>query len=374
MLTPQRFRWVTLVVALFAFVEATPREARADGAPIAERRVIDVVIAATPEDAAQVKDSLGELLHRVGLETRVTVTDRIPAEHDRGAPSADVLVRVWIDLRADDIATIELADARAERPLLRRSVPREGSRAVLFEEVAHVVQAATESVIADTNSPRAPASDAGAQSIAAPPTESRPAPAERPTEIPAVRAAWSVALAPFVAGGSYGRGDDLVFGAGVGGRLDRGHGAWRPALWLLGEYRPPFGNHTEPVAIRASVWSLRALPALQLFYTPRVLVEIAAGGGVDVLTISPGPSASGARIERDAAQASLIFTGALIAHVSLTQSLRVFVLAAIDGDATPRRYVVVAGSTRTTLLEPMAIRPGIALGFSFDVAGSRGTP
>ncbi len=365
---------MSLVVALVAFVAAASRDARADASTVATRRVIDVVIAGTAEDAALVKDSLGELFHRVGLETRITTTDRIAAEHERGEPSADTLVRVWIDVRAEDIATIELSDARADRPLLRRSVPREGSRAVLFEDVAHVVQAATESLIADAPSSPPPPATAGAPPIATPPPVLRPTPAERPTPIPVTPGRWNVGLATFVSGTSYARDTRLVFGAGVGARLDFGRGPWRPAFWIFGEYRPPFGDDMQSVDVRTSVWSLRALPALQLVDTPRFLLEIAAGGGFDVVSLSPGKNSAGAHFERDTTNASPILTGALVAHVTLAQSFRVFALAMVDGDVTPRRYVVAEGSTHTTIFEPLAVRPGVALGFSFDVAGSGGAP
>jgi hypothetical protein len=183
-----------------------------------------------------------------------------------------------------------------------------------------------------------------------------------------------VGLATLVSGEPFTHDSGVVFGAGIGARLDPGRAAWRPALWILGEYHPPFGGDAQPVGVRTSVWSLRALPMLQLFDSTRVLVEAGAGGGVDIVSLSPGENAGGAHFASTPVEASPILTGALAAHLTLAPSFRVFVLATIDGDAKPRRYVVATGPEHTTISEPLAVRPGIAIGFAFDVAGSGGTP
>jgi len=339
--------------------------ARADppAAPdTASRHVVDVVIAGDPDEARAAEGSLRELLRRVGLDLRVTTVDRLPAE--RGASSADVAARAWIDLRADNGALVEVADAQAERTFERRIVAQEGSRAVLIEDVAHVVQAAAES-IASGAPPPPPLHETPPPIVAVvpPPIQARVvAPDTTPPRVES--SSWSLALAGFFTAAPYEHDARAVVGAGGGVRFDAG----RFATWAFGAYHVPFGDDSPPVPLHARVWSMRLVPTFELVDTSAFLFEAGAGAGVDVFSISPGVTSSDVMaLDANRTEASPILTALLAAHVRLGASARAFVAATIDWDLDPRRYVLAPAGASSPLIAPLVVRPGVSIGFSFDV-------
>jgi hypothetical protein len=325
------------------------------------RHVVDVVIAGAPDEVLAAEGSLLELLRRVGLDLRVTAVDRLPAEH--GPSSPDAAARAWIDLRADNGALVEVADARAERTFERRVVAQEGSRAVLIEDVAHVVQAAAESIAAGAPPPPPPSPVAPPPVIAVvPPPVQVVAP---DTTTPRSQSSpWSLALAAFFTAAPYAHDAGAVVGGGAGLRLDAG----RFGAWAFGAYHAPFGDDSPPVPLHATVWSVRLVPTFELVDSPRFLLEAGAGGGVDVFSISPGVTSSSVMmLDANRTEASPILTALLAAHVRLGASARVFIAGTVDWDLDPRRYVLASGGASSPLVAPLTVRPGISVGLSFDV-------
>ncbi len=327
----------------------------------ATRHVVDVVIAGDPDEVLATEGTLRELLRRVGLDLRVTTVDRLPPEH--GPSSPDVAARAWIDLRADNGALVEVADARAERAFERRVVAQDGSRAVLIEDVAHVVQAAAESIAAGAPPPRPPIRETPLRVVAVVPPAAQAPLATPDATTPRVQASpWSLALAGFFTAAPYARDAGAVVGAGAGLRFDAG----RFAAWAFGAYHVPFGDDSPPVPLHASVWSVRLVPTFELVDASGFLLEAGAGGGVDVFSISPGATASGVTmLDASRTEASPILTALVAAHVRIGTSARAFVAGTIDWDLDPRRYVLAGASS--PLIAPFTVRPGVSIGFSFDV-------
>jgi hypothetical protein len=356
-----------VILASIASVGAHLRHADA-----AEARVVEVAIAGSPDDAAALSASLKELLGRLGLETRI-VDASAPASP---ASSSSAVARVGIDLRSSTGAYVVLTDTRAARPAALRSIARTngGSQTVLLEEVAHVVQAAVESMLAAAP-PAASAAPPAPSSSPPPEAISPPGASEAPRDAaPASHVTWSLDLATFASGMSMARDADVVFGAGGGARADLGRGAWRPALWLLGAYHVPFGANGTRVDLRASVWSVRLLPAVTLFESKRFLLELAGGPGLDIFALSssnrPPPNT---RVDANRTDVSLVASSMLAAHVGMGRGSELLVAGVLDWDLSPREYVMV-GESHDTLLRLLRFRAGVSVGFTFDVAGSGDAP
>lgn len=353
-------------VALIATLGATSN-ARADDAPaVAAKRVVDVVIIGPADDAAAIEGSLRELLRRLGLEMRVSRADRVPDEADRGAPAPDVAVRVWIDVRAADVAHVEIVDARGVRPSVKRDVAREGTRSILVEDVAHVVQAATESILSISPAPPPPPPRPPKQDAAPPP--------RREEAAAAPRANWSFDLATFASATPYARDNGVVLGAGAGARVGFAGDAWHPALWITGAYHAPFGHEGSPLELRTTVWSVRVMPAARVVDAGRFSFDFGAGGGADFFVLSPGAAPQGATVDAGRTEVSPILGAIFVARFALTASASAFLGATIDWDLKPRRYVVVTGDARDAIVSPLVVRPGLTLGLSFDLVGSWRAP
>jgi hypothetical protein len=361
--------------ALSIAIVAAASRALADGdagGTGAHARIVDVVIVGPPDDARALESSLRELLERLGLEMRASRADMLPA--DRAAIGDDVAARVWIDLREGDVAHVEIVARGAS---VKRDVAREGTRTVLLEDVAHVVQATTESIL--TNIPRverdagapldaAPPPDAPVEAVAPPPPRSHEdagAPSMPPSG-PTVGVATFASVAPFAS-------SSVVFGAGAGARVGFRE-TWHPALWITGAYHAPFGHDGEPLDLHVSVWSARALGTAGLVDAGRFSMEAGAGGGVDVFVLSPGAASAGATVDASRTDVSPILTGILTARYAMSTTASAFLALTVDFDLRPRKYVVTDGDSRSALVSPFVMRPGLALGLSFDVVGARSSP
>ena len=370
-------RGAGLGISLAVSLAATARVARPNEpepqAPAS--RAVEVVIAGSEEDAQALERSLGELLRRLGLTLRATRVERLDPQASGPLPEAGVVVRVAIDLHSQGGALVVMSDPRTNRSSMRRVVGQD-SQAVLLEEVAHVVQAGTESLLAGESPPPETHEDAGAP-VAAPPPPPRPIAriAAHDAEALPPRAEagqWNLDGVAVASGESFASGYGIVFGVGAGARFDLGREALRPALWLVGEYHLPFGNTGLPVELHASVWSARVLPTLQLIATPRFLLEAGAGCGFDVFALSPGAVVAGTQQSASRTDVSAILSGLVVGHLSFSPSANVFLAATLDWDLTPREYLVASGPLRTALIAPLGVRPGISAGFAFDVAGVGG--
>jgi hypothetical protein len=358
----------TLELAASPFAHADPPAAPEATA----RHVVDVLIAGDPEEAHAAEASLRELLRRVGLDLRVTIVDRLPADRTPSAP--DVAARAWVDLRVDNGALVEVADSSAERTYERRIVAQEGSRAVLLEDVAHVIQAAAESIASGAPPPSAPPppvhQTAPPVVVVAPPPAPAIVVAPDTTPVGATPAPWSLALVGFFNATPYAHDTAAAFGGGGGVRFATG----RFGLWGFGAYHAPFGNDSPPVPLHASVWSARVVPTLELYDTSAFLLEAGAGGGLDVVSLSPGTTSSNVMtLDAKRTEVSPILTALVAAHARLGSGARLFVAGTLDWDLDPRRYVASSSGISSSLLAPLTVRPGISIGLSFDVvqAGAR---
>jgi hypothetical protein len=111
---------------------------------------VDVAVAASPEEAAALLDTLRELVARLGLGIRVTTGDGPPwTRLDSPPDTPGERARVWIDARDAGEVSVDVCalGEGGPSPVLHRSVPREGSRAIVVDAVGHVVEATLESAL-----------------------------------------------------------------------------------------------------------------------------------------------------------------------------------------------------------------------------------
>jgi hypothetical protein len=340
---------------------ARPSDDRAARSSVIVAPRVDIVLNGSAEDGHALEESLREMLHRLGLDLRLTVVDRLTASEPWQAVSPEVVVRVWIDARQPDGTLITLSDRRSGRMGAARLVPRRGSRGLLLEETALVVHADTESLLSE---PAPNAVAVGAPALAA--TDATPADRRSPAKPSPL--AWTLDAMTFAEGQSFAKETSVVFGAGAGGRVHLGDSAWYPSLWLIGAFHLPFGQSQLPVQLTANVWSGRLVPTWRTTGGHLLTFEAGLGGGADVFVISPGATEGVGPLSAKRTDASPIVASLLALHIAVSPTARFTLAATLDWDLSPRRYVVVNGAARDTLIQPLSFRPGLTLGMSFEIA------
>ena len=339
-------------------------------------RSVEVRVAGPPEEARALQDSLAELMRRLDLELHVTSVDSLPEPAWSSLPP-DTAVDVRVDLRQPDAALVTLSSPHGGGPTDPRRVPWRDSRELLVEETALVVYAGTESLLDEGPAePPAPLPKATPAALAV--TVSKPAPADARTEPPRVAgqpAPWVIQAAMFAGAQTFASDDLAVPGFGVGARTHVGR-AWLPGWWLLGAVHFPSKKTRPPVELTTNVWSLRLVPTFQLGHGSAWSFELGAGGGVDIFSMAvalvPGAAAPAAKLADNLRGTSALVSAMGAASFGSARSSLLVLAATLDGDLTPRRYVVVSPANRSTLLQWLPLRPALTLGFSFDAAGSRG--
>jgi hypothetical protein len=364
-----------LAVALLA-AGADVRAAAADQPGFAEHRTVRLVVLGSAEEAAALRASLGELLGRIAV-------DLAPANDPLGSvpevAGAPAVVNAEIDLREPGVAVVRVGANGTPR-----RVPQRASRAVLLEEAALVVYTASESLFEEART--GPAEPAAAPPLPLPspaPVVVVPAPAApaRVVDRPPPRVSEENARTPWVLEGAmlasvraYTKDQSTVTGFGLGMRTHVGASRFVPAVWLLGQFFFPFKTSSDSVELSTSVWSVRLEPSVELVRSGAFRLEVALGGGVDIFVAAPvlsNPQATGSDSEN---HPSGVLATLVAGSLTTTRTSRLVLAATLDYDLQPRRYVVAQGETRTVILEPWQFRPGLSLGFLFDMAGTGAEP
>jgi hypothetical protein len=329
---------------------------------------VDVSIVAGGEDAAPLMDTLRELVGRLGLETH---------PHVMGAPGADAGaapppgLSVEVDLGSRYEAVVIVRSGRTE---IRRSIPRDGSPAVVREEIGEAVRSTVESQLLsdEARSPAAPAAV-----VAAPPpapvTTEAPRPAAPPTgwfalDITTLAGIEQVAdgsgLVPHIGGGAV-----------VGSRRGR-----RPSLTATGAYLVPFNTPFETslgtLTAHTTIVALRAIAALELWRLAGFAVDVGAGGGLDIVSIDASANATAPSMTTEfrrqpSTRVDPVLTAVATGYAALTPGVALTLVAGVEWDLTPPQYVVdvVGGPGGGNLLAPWRVRPVVLAGFTFTALG-----
>jgi hypothetical protein len=390
--SPRRSRGVCAVVVIgvgLAYVAGLSFErvaAAQEATPAPSRRVVEVLIAGGGTDAAPLEDTVRELLGRLTLVMESQTVGHVDPDEAsfRSTSRPSLLARVGVDLRAKDVAVVTVVDGRTGDVTLRRTVRRDGPPAVVREELAHVVQAAVDPMLLAERDraaappppppPTPPPAPPPPEPVAAPvPTPAPPAeaPPARDTAQPsadASRSALALDLSTMAGVGSYASGAGAIARAGGGAALVWRRGL-RPSVGLAAHYVFPFETGSDVALARVGVASFRGAAAIEVFGSTSFAIDVAAGGGLDLLRVEPRSNVLPAdRLGPSTSRVDPIGSASVTGHLAIGAGTALSLMLAADVDLTSRRWVI-EGARREEAFAPSRVRPMAMLGFTFTPFG-----
>ncbi len=360
------------VLALASLASAAPVKASAGDDVGAEHGhgFVDVAVAASPDEASALLDTLRELVARLGLGIRATTGEGPPwTRLDAPPDTPGERARVWIDARDAGAVSIDvcaLGDGpAAASPILHRTVPRDGSSAIVVDTVGHVVQATLESALLEPSPHAVPP----APLAPPPPVDVRgpapPRPAVRPSGL-------ALDAAAFADGATVARGSGVELGGGGALVVSAGPIPWRPSLWLSASFQTPFDVRGPGVTLETSVSSFRGIPSVELLRFRPLQLDFGAGGGADLFHDTPrnprGPFPANTQSQM---HVTPVVAGQLLARLRLGPSARLLVGFDLDWDPGHHHYTVLDQSgNASAVLQPSTVRPGALVGICVPLAGA----
>jgi len=348
---PERLWGVGLALCLALASASFARPARAQAEATASSPVVEIY---RDESAGpELEDAVARAVGRVGAAVDFVRVARAPRLE------ASRFARVSVRRTATSVE-VEILFARGGKTT--RSVSRAGTPTVEAEEVALVVESALESEL-----------DAIQESQRPPPPPPPPPPPVAKVEPPAKptvpRAPEPTALALFAGifggAGAFGAGEGPV--ARLGGELGVASSArFRPSLTMRVSYTLPFHAGERRAEADVSVVNLRLVPAAEWIELSRASFGLGLGLGVDLLSVSARSDVAGAKIEPVSVRVDPVLSPTVLFRLGLAKNVSLSANVALDVAFSSRSWVVDDGGTRTTVFEPMRVRP---VGFlALDVA------
>lgn len=348
-----------------------------------ERERVSIVLGADPENQKRLTQVLAELLGRLGVTPEIRSASRVsPVDVVTPPVSPErALARVFIDATDRDVAVVYIVDAGWERILVRRVPLPAGLDEVVREEIGHIVESSVEALRAGgkIGVSREQASEELGVPVPAPSAErprKRPIPRSRPVETerrPVARQSerrGKLELELDLGLGweaSFWTSDHLRHGPIV--RLDLGTALVGGTL--LAQYRMPVSEDAEPIGLRQESGALRALGFLRPTIAKELRLRFELGVGLDFERLEPRITEDGATSVSDVKTRA-----AFIARAGAGLELRVFdeswlsVVFALEMDPSPDDYVIQRGTRTESVVEPLFVRPGLALVLATPLAGN----
>lgn len=334
-------------------------------------RVVDLVLAAEPEPAELLEQSVSELLHGIDVQVRSRVVETVdPREVVDPPPSPEpALARVWLEI-GEDRATIYLADAPWERVLVRRVPLEQGLDEVAREQLAQIIHTAVEALLAGARIGLARA-EAREQLVDEPEPAPPPAPAPPPTPPaappprgPALRldvgVGWSLQL---WADGPQVRNAPLLEVSVVIGEL-----RVRPYVGASADYRWTRRSATQLVDIDLSGADVRFEAGLEMALTDRLSARVGGGVTLDVASVRPRErSGSPAVATSDSDVLTTMLSVRAGARYRVGDAFWIAAGLLVDLDLIDTRYVVLVSGRERVVLDPWSARPApwLAAGYAF---------
>jgi hypothetical protein len=382
------------VLALAASVVLPSPAAVAQALPETDR-VVDVVIAAPPGPAATLEAALREPMDRLGLRLRWFRVDWFELAQvfapDPDAPPA--VARVWFDLvgisaraRGEPIdaqATMYVVDGPWARVLVR-DVPLEtGLDEVVREELAAILLSGVEGILngAPLGRPREEVREELGVEAVSPTTASTSTTTSTPvsptttttTTTTTTRTRDLLVLELGLGYEPSGFADDVgaVHGLGLSLALGARRGFARWGGWLTGEYRLPVEmDGSQGVGVRLDVGALRLLAVVELAFTDRFALQLAAGGGLDIVRIEPRRTgALDVQLEPVSHDARGIVQMLVGVRLVVSEPFSLWLGVGVDVDPAQVRYVVRGPDGTVVVLDPWLARPFGMLRLAFDLLG-----
>ena len=347
-----------------------PRAAVASESP--RPSVVDTAIAGSTQEADAFVEALGDRVGRLGLRLRVERRQDAP---DETSWAGDVVAGVWIDARSPGRIDLQMTRARGTPHSYDRSLVRDGSTAVVAEEIAQVVGAALESILA-TQPDDAPIPAAGDAPM---PPEQAPAPREAMPPVPPAPLTTSARVGldvlAFVDERAMSALSGPVLGAGAAVVVSAPRAPLQPSLMASGAYDARFDVQRGQVTFDVGSSSLRLIPGVELVDLDALKVDVGAGGGIDVFEVSPlvvrqslAVFDAPTRVVDPVLDVQLVMRLRLAAQVRMIFGFDLDYDCALHTTTAPDDH---PGAPRSTF-EPWRLRPAIELGLCVPLTGAGG--
>lgn len=153
-------------------------------------------------------------------------------------------------------------------------------------------------------------------------------------------------------------GPGLVFGASDNLHLTR------PGAELVAQAWLPNRREDDIASVRVYSGALRLLATVERRVGSVTTLGAGLGGGIDLTRVEPAESATGVQVRLAAPRTLLTpaLRAALGARFRPSAALSVYTTLSLDADPSGTRYVSRNDGVTTSLLEPRALRPSLALG------------
>lgn len=337
------------------------------GAPAsAQPRAVDLVFIGDATDASGLTLVLTELLDRLEVELRrgpirTALDAREVLTPDPEAPPA--LARVWIEA-GEERTTLYLVDGDWERILVRHVPLEDGLDEVGREQVAHIVYAAVEALIAGARIGLTRDQARQELGVPAPPPPPEPPPPPPEPPPPPPEPPPPSELSGDVSFGYLGQlfadGATLRHAVGARGALLVGRRSPRLALSFAVDFFPTTGHEGAGVQLGLRSWVLRFEAGVDFELSESTSVRATGGLGVDLTSVEPaGAGDAPIRLSEafDAVGPLLVLRGGV--HQQIWEWLGVSGGLLLDVDLVDARYVVAGEDGDLPVIDPWLVRPSL---------------
>jgi hypothetical protein len=321
----------------------------------ARARTLDVTVIGGDEDAGLLMDTIRELVGRLGL---TVVPHQVPAAEAPGEMSAHPAgLSVTVDLASRYQVLTIVRNGPTE---VRRTIPRDGSPAIIREVIGEAVRSAVEAQLYVDDLPGSP-----------PPAAEPPPPPVAPAPSPPVPyRGLAVDVTTLAGAGGIATGANVV--AHVGGGFVVGSRArLRPSVTITGEYVIPFDTSLANISSQGEVVSLRALGSIEVLHKSWMALNAGAGGGVDIVDAQATglPMSTSETVTPSTVHTTVdpIVAARVTAYAPLGTDAAFTLALEGDVDLFPSRYVAYNGSGDVTSF--WRVRPTLLVGFTFTAMG-----
>jgi hypothetical protein len=328
-------------------------------------------VAARPEERNAILEALREPLDSLGLTVRALRNDDSPPPFVSAAPGTRA--RVWIDARPVDHVDIFVWTSSLGAPPApaRRVIPRSGSSAVVAEEVAYVVRSTLESLLQEPVASAAPPPAVIVAPPVARPVDALPVVPISPPPAGKMPGRFGFDAAAFATAQGFAS-STAAFGGGLGMDLAFwGARLFRPTVWIGASLNAPFESVGTEATLETTLYSVRAIPGVELLQFGYFHVAAGAGFGVDFLRTVPGPGSASSTVtlSSPSTQADPVLEAQLLIHAPLGRIAGIVLGVNLDYDAAPHDYLQTGPSGASPVLAPWRVRPSAILGLCLPLVG-----
>jgi hypothetical protein len=328
-----------------------------------------VSVSARPEERSVLIEALREPIDSLGLTLRVAHADDAPPSW--GPSALGIRARVWIDSRpVDHVDIFVWTPPGSSAAPAHRSIARSGSSAVIAEEVAYVVRATLESLLSEPEPVAPPPPVIFVAPVPVVDVSPSPPPPAAPMEKTSDRFGFD--LSAFAAAEGVAS-STAAFGGGLG--LDfafLGARPLRPTLWFGTSINAPVESVTPEASLDTTLYSVRAVPGIELLQFGHFRIAAGAGVGFDLMRTVPGQGSMPSRVTLSSAttQVDPVLEAQLMFHAPIARNVGIVLGLNLDCDVGPHQYIETdEAGMMSTVFAPWALRPSAILGLCLPLAG-----